>query len=366
MSGSPRGVMRTLNELQEQVRNPPREGISALKARLQVQKERYEKLKYRHSHSTTTAFHQLRQDFQHALNKLNDLNTRDVGSNEAKRIIDRNVSEGALKVFLSSLGEVAKMKSPGARAQDVLLVGYLAQVYGERLLETEGMKNVLKTFETIQEFFKDINRQVHEAAAKAWSQVYLACFPKDQPELFFQFVFDPLEIALTSGTNVKAQQGASIAMFELVMVLHESDEAQLLRTLWGRLLVLFLKVRAEYPDLISALGVLIELFGLTPILEDLYFLLNKLLQYLKFQGPSAHLYKIEACKLLECLAKQVQALAEMVMEPFNEEIAAELYKLRTDKLPAVQAVARRAYNQWLALLQTQREVEELKCLNTDD
>ena len=196
----------------------PEDQLNEIKFQLEAQKKRYEKLKFKHSHAGDLA-HELRQTFQNSLNKLNSLDTRDVAMRELKQIIDRNVSTEALKIYLGTLGEIRKVKSPGAREQEVLLIGFIAQVFGDRLVEENSMKNIVKALEIIQEFYADSSRVVHEAASVSFCEVYIHSMKKDNSELIFGIFFDPLEIAMTSGVNVKAQQAASLTIFNWLQVL---------------------------------------------------------------------------------------------------------------------------------------------------
>jgi hypothetical protein len=68
----------------------------------------------------------LRYRFRNSLSKLHELDTRDVAVSELKCLIERNVSEDALKIFLSSLDEHKKNVSGPARELEVKLVGFIA------------------------------------------------------------------------------------------------------------------------------------------------------------------------------------------------------------------------------------------------
>lgn len=338
--------LKTLEEIQQRVRQPRdshSQQLAEIREKLQQQKRRYQGLRHKRS-----AQHQLRLSFQSALQKLNELDTRDAGVAEAKGIIERNVSETAFKVYLGCLGEIAQLNNPGAREQDVLLLGHVSCVFAQGLLE-EGanpFKRVRKLLGVIQEFFKDLNRQVHEASARAWGLVYSYCFPRDVPdECFFEVFYEPLELAMTSGVNIKAQQAAGVAIFQLVTLMCETDRTEVLQGLAGKLLPLFLRLRAEYPDLVSALGVLVESLGLGQLFPDLFSLVSKLLNCLKFVGPQAQLLKVETCKLIQCIAKQLEGTLDITFGSLHSDLLEELGKLQREKLPVVQCAAKQAYQQ---------------------
>lgn len=114
--------------------------------------------------------------------------------------------------------------------------------------------------------------------------------------------------------------------------------------IYPRTLLIFCKLRAEFPDLISALGALIDHCGIDALLPSLLSVIKKTLQYIQYIGPNSHLYKIEACKLLSCLGKHLQNMADLVLEPFHTEVLLTLQDTKTDKLASVQNAARQAYN----------------------
>lgn len=338
----------------------PEDQLSEVKIQLESQKRRYEKLKYMHLQSGEIT-HELRQSFQSSLNKINNLDTRDVAVRELRQLIDRNVSNEALKIFLGTLGEIKKVKSAGAREQEVLLIGFIAQVYGERLIEGDVyVKNITKCLEIIREFYADSNRSVHEAASSAFCDVYVHSMPKDNIDLVVGMFFDPLETAMTSGVNVKAQQAASLSIFKWAVVLVKEENTPVISVLFPRVIALYVKLRVDFPDLISALGIIVDYMGVRGILHDVHYVLKKTLQYLNVTGTNTHPYKIEACKLLSCMARKLQGIADLVIEPYHNEIIHILQQVKIDKLQSVQIVARQALTDWKNLEQLQKDIESKK------
>jgi hypothetical protein len=59
-------------------------------------------------------------------------------------------------------------------------------------------------------------------------------------------------------------------------MLVDREEMDFIRQLSSEVLVLFLKLRAEYPDLISTLGLLIDSIGFTFMVPDIFSVLRKL------------------------------------------------------------------------------------------
>ena len=332
--------------------------LSELKQQMEVQKRRYEKLRYKHAQSSDIYF-ELRQSFQTSLNKLNNLDTRDVAVRELRQIIDKNVTSEALKIYLSSLGEVKKVKAPAAREQEVLLVGFIAQVYGERVIEDRAA-NLQKMVEIIRGFFGDLSRSVHEAAGIAFCEVYVNCMRKDRVEEILGTFYDPLEIGMTSGVNLKAQQAASHSIFKWLQALVQEQNSAVLQTVSPRISGLYIRLRTDFPDLISAMGIIIEYSGLSFIINDLHPILKKTIQYLSLSGTGIYLYKIEACKLLSCLSRHLQGMADVVIDSYHSEVIYTLQQVKIDKLQSVQVAARAALNDWKLLESLQKEVEEKK------
>lgn len=345
-----------MNEMQPGLR--PDEQIGEIKLQLEAQKRRYERMKFKHSQSGEVMY-ELRQNFQGSLNKLNSLDTRDVAVRELRQIIDRNVTQDALKIYLSSLGEIKKVKSPSAREQEVLIVGFIAQVFGERVTE-DGPKNLSRMLEIIRDFYGDLSRAVHEAAATAFCEVYMNCIQNASIDEILGLFFDPLEIGMTSGVNVKAQQAASLSIFKWLQVLVQEQNNALLQAVSLRVVTLYIKLRTDFPDLISALGILIEYQGASQIVSEIHPILKKTLQYLTLTGTGTHLCKIEACKLLSCLSKHLQGIADLITDSYHNEVIYVLQQVKIDKLQSVQNAARKALQDWKILEKMQKEIEDKK------
>jgi hypothetical protein len=329
-----------------------------VRQQIELQRRKHEKMKFKHGHSTDLLF-ELRSSFQGSLNKLNNLDTRDVAVRELRQIIDRNVTSEALKIFINSLGDLKKVKSPGAREQEVQLVGFIAQVFGEKVLD-DGGKSLQRLLEIAQGFFADLSRSVHEAAASSYCEVYFHCMRKDRVEEILGIFFDPLEIGLTSGVNVKSQQAASLAIFKWFQVLVQEENTAVLQSVSHRVVNLYVRLRTDFADLISAVGVIVEYSGLAVVLQDVHPILKKTIQYLSVSGTGTHLYKIEACKLLSCLARHLQGMADVVIDPYHSEVLYVLQQVKIDKLQSVQNAARNALNDWKTLESLQQEIEEKK------
>ena len=125
-------------------------------------------------------------------------------------------------------------------------------------------------------------------------------------------------------------------------MLIQEGNIELIIACYPRIISLYIKLRTDFPDLISTLGVLIDSQGINQILPDIHPILKKTMQYLSNSGTGMHLYKIEACKLLSCIARQLQGIADVVIEPFHNEVTYLLQQVKIDKLKDVQNAARQA------------------------
>ena len=321
--------------------------LKEIKNKLKAQRKNHEKAKNKQL-LEQELMQQLRQKFQNSLNKLNSIDTREIALREAKTLIERNNSLEALRIYISSLAEHRKAKSPAGREQEVLLLGFICQVYSERMIgdQPNPLRLLIRIAEVIQVYFKDLNRRVHSAAADALCLLYKFSLPKDNQEVVFTFMFEPLNSILSLGIDVQAQQAAALAIFKWASLLREGDEDLNLATLYNRTLGLFVKLRPEFPDLVSALGLMIEKLGFQPILDTLIPFLNKLVQYLLSQNQHSHYLKTETCKLLVLVSKKVSELGITKLGNITTEITNALKSTKMERFPAVQSSVREALKAW--------------------
>jgi hypothetical protein len=78
----------------------------------------------------------------------------------------------------------------------------------------------------------------------------------------------------------------------------------------------FCRLRAEFPDIISAPGWMSEKCGLETILKNLTGILNKFIFYVRSSAPLTHVHKIEASKLLIYIGKQINSIKDMILGIF--------------------------------------------------
>eukprot|EP00826_Nyctotherus_ovalis_P024239 TRINITY_DN18775_c0_g1_i1.p2 TRINITY_DN18775_c0_g1~~TRINITY_DN18775_c0_g1_i1.p2 ORF type:complete len:156 (+),score=33.53 TRINITY_DN18775_c0_g1_i1:23-490(+) len=99
---------------------------------------------------------QLRLSFNNSLAKLSDASTKEVGLHKLQAIIKGNTTSQALHVYLGSIANASK-DSTGGKELRVLLLGFIAKAYNDRLRETTDKtgslnKTVIKMCEIVRKY----------------------------------------------------------------------------------------------------------------------------------------------------------------------------------------------------------------------
>jgi hypothetical protein len=289
---------------------------------------------------------ELRQKFQNALNKLNSIDTRQVALKEAQNLIKSRNSLESLKIYISSLTDHRKSKDSSAREMEVSLLGYLSEVYKENLVEEgNSLKLLIRLAEVVQSYFKDLNRGVHRAAGTALCDMYRYSLPKSTQAVIFSFMFDPLQSILTTGIDVQVQQAAALTLFIWIEYLKEDNDQGNLVLVYSKLVPLFLKLRAEFVDLLNAIGLLSETCGFQILIENLSSFLSKMNLYLNHPSNNAYPLKTAACQLLGHVGKFLFD-TNYKLDPFPSEILSSLRVVKTEKVPVLQNKARETLKIW--------------------
>lgn len=265
---------------------------------------------------------------------------------------------------MGCLNDCKKEKHSSIREAEVIVFGLLAQIYQTNLIEKGSLNNIIKLAELIHNYFNDMSRKVHEAAARSLCDLYEFCLPKVSVEMILSFMYEPLNSIMTHGNNLNAQKGVCLAFFIWSRTLIDREETEVLDEMFPKLITLFLAIRAEYPDLISTIGLLIDSLGFKTVIPDLFTMLRKLQSYLENKSTTAYLYKIEACRLLVTIAKNLATTSDIVLGQFHYEIIESLKDARTDKVPSVQLAAKEALIEWETLQNLHTEIEERKMQST--
>jgi hypothetical protein len=171
----------------------------------------------------------LKSNFQKSLAKLNDNATKEVGFNELKNMIIKFNTQDSLRIFISLLSIYYNNCTLAAKELQVLLVGYIASVFRENLVDPlDKQPNIMKTIvrmsEIIQIYLKENSIIVHKACSHSWRELYLYCMPKDDINAVVLIMIDPLISLIQTGSNKMSQVGAAVCLSEFIQHLDEDDE----------------------------------------------------------------------------------------------------------------------------------------------
>jgi hypothetical protein len=171
----------------------------------------------------------LKTNFQKSLAKLNDNSTKEVGFNELKNMIVKFNTQESLRIFISLLSIYYNNCTLAAKELQVLLVGYIASVFRENLLDPlDKQPNIIKTIvrmsEIVQIYLKESSLIVHKACSHSWRELYIHCMPKDDINGIVLLLIDPLISLIQTGSNKMSQIGAAVCLSEFILHLDEDDE----------------------------------------------------------------------------------------------------------------------------------------------
>ena len=336
-------MLRELQVEHKSIKNNPE--LVEIQQKVSRHKKREENLRYKNQ-TDMEQMQELRQKFQNALNKLNSTSTRQVALREAKDLIKSHNSIESLKIYVSSLTEHRKSKDSSAREMEVSLLGYLSQIYKENLVEEGGsLRLLIRLAEVIQGYYKDLNRGVHRAAGTALCEIYRYSLPKSTQSIIFSFMYDPVHSILTTGIDVQVQGAAALTLFIWIEYLKEDNDQGNLVLVYSKILPLFVKLRAEFVDLLNAIGLLSETCGFSLIIENLSGFLSKMISYLKHPSNNAHPLKTAACQLLAHVGKHLLDTSH-TLDPFPSDILTALREVKTEKVPVLQNKARECLKIW--------------------
>lgn len=283
----------------------------------------------------------VRMSFSLELNKLDTLETRETALRAVKVLLEGNRNREALKLFVTALA-TPKTQSAKGRCAELKVVQMLLRVFGDLLIEGAGA-GLSRIYGVLLAYFSDRSREVQEAVANCLCVLYNCALPLG-PSKSLQLLLEPLTLVLTSGTELSAQQTASVALRTWICSLPQ-DQTALIIDAAKRITGLFLKLRPGYPDLISTLGYLVQHFGMDFILPDLLQVVKKLLAYFGLTSQSGYFGAKEACKLLAQIVKRLNSAVACLGE-LKEEVIERLKEAKTHKVAEVQREAALAYSLW--------------------
>jgi hypothetical protein len=187
----------------------------------------------------------LKSNFQKSLAKLNDNATKEVGFNELKNMIVKFNTQESLRIFISLLSIYYNNCTLAAKEFQVLLVGYIAAVFRENLVDPlDKQPNIIKTIvrlsEIIQIYLKESSIVVHKACSHSWRELYVNCMPKDDINGIVLIIVDPLISLIQTGSNKMSQVGAAVCLTDFISHLDEDNEnnKKILDAIYVKVLIL--------------------------------------------------------------------------------------------------------------------------------
>lgn len=326
-----------------------------------------------------TIVNNLRNKFQRSLGKLNDNDTKEVGFSELKNYITLNNSSEALRVYISLLSIFYNNCTIAAKEVQVLLLGFLATVYKENLMDPlDKPSNIIKTIvritEIIQVYLKESSIVIHKACSHSLQELYDNCMPKDDLSAIVLIFFDPLITMITSGTNKLAQTGAAVCLSDLISHLgrntnfggtgndeEPTNSLKILMTLDTKIINMLTKIKTDNQYIFQAFYNLLQVIPFENLINSLKEIYDRLI--LCINSPKAHyLSKITALKIFTLIAKKLKTMADVVIGYYQNEIMLTLQNVTKDRIHKVQLAAHEALKEWSELEELYKEIENKKTL----
>ena len=188
---------------------------------------------------------QIRKTFQVSLNKLSSNDTKEIGYQECKRVIDFNTDPACLRIYLSLLCERHKNSTTSNKELQILLFGHLARVYRGNLLDPLDkppslLKTVVRVCENIHSFLKENSTQIQTACASSLMEILDHCFSSKEDKLSLSLIFyEPMAVVINGGLDQIGQMGAAMCIQKLLEYLIASKHEALLDFVVPKLIQLF-------------------------------------------------------------------------------------------------------------------------------
>ncbi len=187
----------------------------------------------------------LRNAFRKALSKLSVNDTKEIAMRELMKLVELNVTQPALRVFLSALGESNKPVSLGGKEAQVRLLGHIVCTFKQSLLDPLDkppnlLKTVVRVTEILQRCLKENSAAIHHSCAESMLKLYEFCTPGIEAESANILYYLPLEAIISGGTNKFAQTGAAHCLLAFFAFLKSKEQTELLNFFMPNFLQLFL------------------------------------------------------------------------------------------------------------------------------
>lgn len=111
---------------------------------------------------------------------------------------------------------------------EVLLLGYMARVFGTKLMDVLDKKMSFekasfRLLELVLAYFNTTNMSIRRACAKTWIDVY-AGFKNSEDSKKYFFIIEPLVALIKGGAMVASQQTAAQVLLDTVRVAKEEGD----------------------------------------------------------------------------------------------------------------------------------------------
>ena len=165
---------------------------------------------------------ELRKQFINLLEKLTDNNTREIGNKGLKQLIlDNNNSYHALRIFLNSLMNF-NTENLKAKEMNILLFGYIAQIYENNLLDPiDSPPSLIHSINRIvshirNKHMKSNNYAILKSSSYVILQIFDHCMPKSDIDNINKIFIGPFINDINNAFHIYVKNGCCIYINDLV------------------------------------------------------------------------------------------------------------------------------------------------------
>ena len=330
--------------------------------------------------SSITSTNTLLNKFQICLDKLNNISTKEIAFKDIKILISQNKNNPkALRYYLSSLNIDTKKLTHFAKEYQLLIYGYISEIYQTELYDTfDNSPNLIKTISRMlnqirSKYLDESDENIQNAAAFSYSEILKYSMPKDDIALIIIVFFDPLINLINSGKSLNIQRSAGTILnylidcigkdeiYELIINNENNNESNILEILSKKILNQFIKgpINDNFtePEGIYKLIKYIRFENFNFCLKDIY---NKLLNILNKKNLNYKLY-ISVLNIFNIIGEKLLELNyNTILEYFQYNIINKLNYFTKDRIHKIQIAARLALNKWKELEKIYNREEEGK------
>ena len=330
--------------------------------------------------SSITSSNTLLNKFQICLDKLNNISTKEIAFKDIKILISQNKNNPkALRYYLSSLNVDTKKLTHFAKEYQLLIYGYISEIYKTELYDTfDNSPNLIKTISRMlnqirNKYLDESDENIQNAAAFSYSEILKYSMPKDDIALIIIVFFDPLINLINSGKSLNIQRSAGKILnylidcigkdeiYELIINNENNNESNILEILSKKILNQFIKgpINDNFtePEGIYKLIKYIRFENFNYCLKDIY---NKLLNILDKKNLNYKLY-ISVLNIFNIIGEKLLELNyNIILEYFQYNIINKLNYFTKDRIHKIQIAARLALNKWKELEKIYNREEEGK------